>query len=227
MFSVCTLLKHPDRTRYRDECSRTTTLTSRSAMFEWGSVRFFPHRLRGACREGALRFRGDPAEPSSRVNCRNIPITLIVPLQSRIRCDWTILPASLGHESPRSGNLRSFLCVVESVCSFNGPLSGTEPWGRGSPAYQLLMFVGRLNDVILRFSLKSRRLMTVSSVHITRSACIRVGFASAFFKCDDGSLAVLSELHAKVVHHLEASGRRIAKEDFSRILLQTTDSIKM
>lgn len=63
---------------------------------------------------------------------------------------------------------------------------------------------GVLNAVISSLSFKSRRLVRVSLVHMTRSECIHLGLAAAVFECDDGSVAVLSELHAAVFHCLEA-----------------------
>ena len=63
---------------------------------------------------------------------------------------------------------------------------------------------GVLNAVISSLSFKSRRLLRVSLVHVTSSECIYLGFAAAVFECDDGSVAVLSELHAAVFHCLEA-----------------------
>jgi hypothetical protein len=56
-----------------------------------------------------------------------------------------------------------------------------------------------LNGVISSLSSKSRRLMRVCLVHPTRSDCIRVGFASALFERDDGSIALLSEVYAAVL----------------------------
>ena len=53
-----------------------------------------------------------------------------------------------------------------------------------------------LNAMISSLSFKSRRLACISLVHPTRSECIRFGFASAVFECDDGSVAALSELYA-------------------------------
>jgi hypothetical protein len=63
---------------------------------------------------------------------------------------------------------------------------------------------GVLNAVIASLSFKSRRLVCVCLVHMTGSECIHLGFAAAVFECDDGSVAVLSELHAAVFHCLEA-----------------------
>ena len=61
-----------------------------------------------------------------------------------------------------------------------------------------------LNAVISSLSFKSHRSVRVSMVHMTRSECIHLGFAAAVFECDDGSVAVLSELHADVFHCWEA-----------------------
>ena len=61
-----------------------------------------------------------------------------------------------------------------------------------------------LNAVISSLSFKSRRLMSISSVHPTRPECMRFGFASAVLECDDGSVVVCSERHAAVFHCLEA-----------------------
>ena len=60
-----------------------------------------------------------------------------------------------------------------------------------------------LNGVISSLSFKSRRLVRISLVHVTGSECIHRGLASAVFECDDGPVAVLSELHAAVLYGSE------------------------
>ena len=60
-----------------------------------------------------------------------------------------------------------------------------------------------LDGVISSFSLKSSRLVRVSLVEATRSECIHRGLTSAIFECDDGPVAVLSELHAAVLYRSE------------------------
>ena len=68
----------------------------------------------------------------------------------------------------------------------------------------LKLLTAFLNAVISSFGQKSRRLGRVSVMHPTRSECIRFGFASAVFKRDDGSVAVLPELHTAVLHYWKA-----------------------
>jgi len=62
----------------------------------------------------------------------------------------------------------------------------------------------RLNAVISSFRFQSRRLARIAFVHPTRSERIHFGFASTVLECDDGSLAVSSEVHAAVFHSLGA-----------------------
>jgi hypothetical protein len=62
---------------------------------------------------------------------------------------------------------------------------------------------GVLNAVISSLGFKSRGLVRVSLMHMTRSECLHLGFAAAVFEGDDGSIAVLSELHTGVFHCLE------------------------
>jgi hypothetical protein len=76
------------------------------------------------------------------------------------------------------------------------------------PTYSLgvayLLRAAFLNAVISSFSFKSRGLVRVSLVPLTRSEFSHFGFASAAFECDDASVAIFSELHAAVFHRLDA-----------------------
>jgi hypothetical protein len=75
---------------------------------------------------------------------------------------------------------------------------------RTSELGALKLLAAFLNAVISSLGHKSRPLGRVSVMYPTRSECIRFGFASAVFERDDGSVAVLPELHAAVLHCWEA-----------------------